>query len=41
MATNHRRTGTDHLTVVPEDFEPPEDVDADDAEASAESGQDA
>ena len=39
MATNQRRTGIDHLTVVPENFEPPEDEDEDDAEASAESGR--
>jgi hypothetical protein len=35
MATNQRRTGIDHLTVVPENFESPEDADEDDAEQAA------
>jgi len=39
MATNQRRTGIDHLTVVPENFEPPEEADEDDGEESVDAGR--
>ncbi len=35
MATDQRRTGIDHHTVVPENFESPADTDEDDAEQAA------
>lgn len=38
MATNQRRTGIDHLTVVPENFEPPEDGDVAEGDAAASAG---
>lgn len=35
MATKQRRTGIDHLTVVPENYDPPEAASEDDAETAA------
>ena len=32
MATRHRRPGIDHLTVVPENFDPAKDGDQDEDE---------